>query len=118
MTQETTHTPEPWVMDYNRFGTPIVTGCNLKGAKEDLICILSCRILARAEVNAARIVACVNACEGMVDPAAEIAELKAQRDELLAALNVCAASLCTYGSHPIVEKQVNNAINKAKGGRP
>ena len=33
-------------------------------------------------VNAHRIVACVNACEGIADPA----ELRAQRDELLAAL--------------------------------
>lgn len=31
---------------------------------------------------------CVNACAGMADPAAEIAELKRQRDELLAALGV------------------------------
>ena len=30
----------------------------------------------------------VNACAGMADPAAEIAELKRQRDELLAALGV------------------------------
>lgn len=38
--------------------------------------------------NANRIVACVNACAGMADPASEIAALKAQRDELLAALGV------------------------------
>ena len=32
--------------------------------------------------NAARIVACVNACEGMADPAAEIAALRARVAEL------------------------------------
>jgi hypothetical protein len=40
------------------------------------------------EANASRIVACVNACAGMEDPAAEIERLKAQRDELLAALEL------------------------------
>ena len=35
------------------------------------------------EANAARIVACVNACVGMEDPAAEIEKLRRQRDELL-----------------------------------
>lgn len=39
-----------------------------------------------ARENARRIAACVNACAGMEDPAAEIAELKRQRDELLEAL--------------------------------
>lgn len=34
--------------------------------------------------------------------------------ELLIALKVCYASLCTYGSHPIIEKQVNDAIRKAE----
>ena len=37
------------------------------------------------KANANRIVACVNACAGMADPASEIAALKAQRDELLEA---------------------------------
>ena len=36
--------------------------------------------------DASRIVSCVNSCAGMADPAAEIAELKRQRDELLGAL--------------------------------
>ncbi|MDD5013580.1 MAG: hypothetical protein PHW73_00575 [Atribacterota bacterium] len=34
--------------------------------------------------------------------------------KLLDALKVCFASLCTYGSHPIIEKQVNEAIQQAK----
>jgi len=41
------------------------------------------------------------------------AKLIAAAPELLAALEVCYASLCTYGNHPIIEKQVESAINKA-----
>jgi hypothetical protein len=35
------------------------------------------------EANAARIVACVNACDGMQDPAKEIKRLKFERDALI-----------------------------------
>ena len=34
--------------------------------------------------------------------------------ELLEALRVCYASLCTYGSHPIIEKQVENILKKTE----
>lgn len=44
---------------------------------------------------AERLVSRYNACAGMADPAAEIAELKRQRDELLAALHDAATSLET-----------------------
>lgn len=39
-----------------------------------------------AKADARRIVACWNACEGMVNPKAEINVLRTQRDELLEAL--------------------------------
>ena len=45
--------------------------------------------------NADRIVSCVNACAGMDDPATDIAALKAQRDELLAALQMALADHMT-----------------------
>ena len=35
--------------------------------------------------------------------------------ELLEAIQVCWASLKTYGEHPIIDKQCKNAINKALG---
>jgi len=35
--------------------------------------------------------------------------------ELLEALKTCYASLCTYGQHPIISMQVENAIAKAEG---
>jgi hypothetical protein len=34
---------------------------------------------------------------------------------LLDALEICFKSLCTYGDHPIIAKQVINALNTAKG---
>lgn len=40
-------------------------------------------------------------------------QISVTKTELLDALKVCYKSLCTYGNHPIVEKQVQNAINKA-----
>lgn len=39
---------------------------------------------------------------------------KAISIELLCALKVCYASLCTYGSHPIIENQVENVLKKTQ----
>ena len=80
------HTPEPWVID-NRdrlatnFYSDDATGSIIGGCQDYQFAY---RPLDERLANARRIVACVNACEGMEDPAAEIAELKRQRDELLA----------------------------------
>lgn len=41
------------------------------------------------------------------------AKLIAAAPDLLEALIMCSKSLATYGSHPIIEIAVNNAINKA-----
>ena len=41
-------------------------------------------------------------------------KLMAVAPELLEALKTCYASLCTYGSHPIIEKQVENVLRKLK----
>lgn len=41
------------------------------------------------------------------------AKLIAAAPELLEALKVCYNSLCTYGSHPIIENQVEKTIEKA-----
>ena len=118
------HTPEPWVaIDRaikrdNGFGygeiVANVPGGNTSGpffVQSDEEC----------EANARLIVACVNACAGMEDPAAEIAELKRQRDELLGLIK-CVA----YHSISVTVSGVKCAafpwseyeaiINKAKGG--
>lgn len=75
----TKHTPEPWVLnefadiydvdDSNGMLIAAVFPC------EDLL-------LETHKANAARIVACVNACAGMEDPAAEIAALQERIAEL------------------------------------
>ena len=79
--ETTKHTPEPWGL----VGEP--NGYTVWNVVDDGVnpgCVG--RILARVcgaavnveeeEANGARIVACVNACAGMADPAAEIAALK------------------------------------------
>jgi len=75
------------------------------------------------------LVDCVNAFAGIENPkdhmeamrvmrvdyaslTAKAIIVESQRDELLEALKVCYKSLCTYGSHPIIEKQVELAIKK------
>ena len=68
-----------------------------------------------------RAMRCVNACEGMEDPAAEIAELKRQRDELLGLVKAVvydSLSVTVNGircaAFPWVEYEA--IVNKAKGG--
>ena len=85
------HTPEPWALFEVGDGRPHLCPASesdkmsiLTIAEEDGVtfaCVYK-------DSDARRIVTCVNACAGMADPAAEIAELKRQRDELLAALNL------------------------------
>ena len=70
------HTPEPWFSDSEHVGSSVSDRLN------DGWFAAKCLGPDRVE-NARRIAACVNACAGMDDPAAEIAELKRQRDELL-----------------------------------
>ena len=41
------------------------------------------------------------------------AKLISAAPDLLEALKVCYTSLCTYGKHPTIENQVENAIKKA-----
>ena len=80
-------TPEPWALFEVGDGRPHLCPASesdkmsiLTIAEEDGVtfaCVYK-------DSDARRIVTCVNACAGMTDPAAEIAELKRQRDELLA----------------------------------
>ena len=80
MTQETTHTPEPW--DW-RGPWKVVAGDSIHDANGNVSLSISHN---HGGIEwgsaAARIVACVNACEGMADPAAEIAALRARVAEL------------------------------------
>ena len=113
------HTPEPWYWHEND------SYCEINSERDGQIvdsCASSCLgdiDLGRA--NARRIVACVNACEGMEDPAAEIAELKRQLDELLGLVKAV-----VYHSVPVTANGTRCAafpwveyeaiVNKTKGG--
>ena len=78
-----THTPEPW---QHSADLPH-HGCRLIHAADGYLVADAGRITRRTgdemDSNARRIVACVNACEGMADPAKEIAALRAVQDEAL-----------------------------------
>ena len=82
------HTPEPWFDDRATHDEPY-QNIKILGDENRGICWLWIDDApvddwnAEQRANANRIVTCVNACAGMADPAAEIAELKRQRDELL-----------------------------------
>ena len=81
-TMNTTHTPEPWVNGnalLKSDGTDLMLDYGHYTAHIGRISSMSENDIAIAS----RIVACVNACAGMEDPAAEIERLKAQRDELV-----------------------------------
>ena len=86
------HTPEPW---YHVNGTDIhdretrfdADGARIGSTANLIASALSMPDRAAAAANAARIVACVNACAGMADPAVEIAALKADNATLTAAAN-------------------------------
>lgn len=83
------HTPEPWSIDSEE--SPLDYEMDYWVTSDDLdrVC------LAVTYANARRIVACVNACDGistecletrLVDPFTSVRGLTEQRDELLAAL--------------------------------
>lgn len=90
---ETRHTPEPWLVE--ACGTRI---SHFFAAGDGSYLIPVADLLGEArESNAKRIVACVNACEGIDDPA----NLRRQRDELLAALH----GLHGWLAKSVIEKQ-------------
>ena len=75
------HTPEPWSIGTSRITSLNICAIDLYGNKA-IVASPNFNFSNHHE-NALRIVTCVNACAGMADPAAEIAELKRQRDELI-----------------------------------
>ena len=74
------YTPEPWEFESEpQYCSEII------GSDGNSVCTF---VDAPSSADVDRILSCVNACAGMAEPAAKIAELKQQRDELLAALGV------------------------------
>lgn len=111
------HTPEPWVI----------------GSSNSIWANGLVQAQAMSNANAARIVACVNALEGIDNPASFVEvvkkleldayeKMKAQRDELLAALE----GIIDFTTPEFAEKwgfgpqrhTAKNTVLKAKGGQP
>ena len=134
------HTPEPWKINHddsteewsivtNQYGS-IVANVNEETGPELAGSIPVMRKMPGME-NARRIVACVNACAGLPAEQLEVSPLSgvlngvagliAQRDELLAALEIIAAYeefhgdsfVCDFGT---LQGVARAAIAKAKGG--
>ena len=70
------HTPEPWVFESEPAYCSEIFGLN-----GESVCTF---VDDPSEADVDRILSCVNACEGMTDPASVIAELKRQRDKWMA----------------------------------
>jgi hypothetical protein len=80
------HTPEPWVADHYDEGDWSIGTCEMdRTIAENAPCIPRLPT-SESAANARRIVACVNACAGMDDPAAGIARLKAREAEMREAI--------------------------------
>jgi hypothetical protein len=60
------------------------------GLLPDILAENGALVAVAADEEATRIVACVNACAGMTEPAAELAALRAERDKLRKALEFAA----------------------------
>ena len=71
------HTPEPWRITTHLCSRDTHIVRRIDGEKH-AVCIIRTNNADEAEANAARIIACVNACAGMDDPAAEIERLRAE----------------------------------------
>lgn len=118
------HTPEPWFDDRATHDQPY-QNIKILGDENRGICWLWIDDApvddwnAEQRANAKRIVTCVNACAGMEDPAEEIAELKRQRDELLAVLNYARDYLGDIPARGVVLlgliSVMNKNIDEAKG---
>lgn len=112
----TPHSPEPWkIREYDLARRPYIQedkGRTYQWQSWDILAADSEREIARvlwsaghescawgavldkqlAEANRDRIVACVNACAGMEDPAAEIAQLRSRTADLEASLLISTAA--------------------------
>lgn len=99
---EQKHTKEPWVAKDT--GVVAISG----GA--NVICEAPIHYLEshqRWSANSARIVACVNACAGMPDPAAEFARLRDEVAKLKAEL---------FGAMDLLATEINVPLQECVGG--
>lgn len=115
--QETTqHTPQPWDWRGPWQHTGWTRVFDSKG--EEVLSVLSSWESLEWEVTAAaRIVACVNACAGMADPAAEIAALKQQNAEMMQALDkFCSLDKQLFADTVALIENARKLYVQVKGG--
>lgn len=125
------HTPEPWVMSTKADGNwwHISAGNQAIAAVHAASKKRNEPYASMFEANASRIIACVNACAGLPTEQLEssplggvlngVAGLIAQRDELLAALELAESAyrlnVITDGEPSSILDAMQRAIAKAKG---
>lgn len=122
------HTPEPWEI-FNVYAS-LAPGINSKNGdsvllwkhKDDASLTGLYGNVEQTQANAERIVACVNHCKGATNEelqAASHEQLKAQRDELLAALELAQQIILDQNAgYKHERQQIASLIAKAKGGQP
>ena len=113
--QHPRHTPEPWTVFKDEYGIPVQTRFYIKKSIATICAMNSpCLLYAKGEKDAKRIVACINACAGMEDPAAEITKLRDNQKVLVDALESIAHSVWAWPSniaHAALDK-IGKAINE------
>ena len=118
------HTPEPWeIWRFENADDNAGIGAKSGGVS---VCEITMRdgegranasTIQRGNDNAARIVACVNACEGMADPAAEIKALRDALEDAEFLLRKCGNNWKEAGSMAdSMKRSANDARAALEGG--
>ena len=89
---ESRHTPWPWYLHTLKSGILLETGIAARHARGNHEWIGSLNGGVNRNDDMERIVTCVNACEGMADPADELARLRASNEELHTLLETALAN--------------------------
>jgi hypothetical protein len=69
----------------------------------------------RTQANASRIVACVNACKGMKDPAKDIEQLQLDKAELIETLSMALSTIQQDGSRQFTYRLLKAKLDKIRG---
>lgn len=105
------HTPEPWEFESEpQYCSEII------GSDGNSICVF---VDDPSGVDVDRILSCVNACEGMNNPAEDIATLKRQRDDVCDALErllKASTMSISHGEYVAVFDEANAVLTKITHG--
>ncbi len=109
------HTQEPWHLEDQ--GCPKLAGCHefeIRNAAGRYVATVDCSASTENAANAARIVACVNACEG-INPAAVPDMLRAARYALEVLRSIDRTVVEAPGYVEMAEDGLRAAFAKAEG---